>query len=287
MHCDPSPGVPEPNPVQAHYARPALARTILEAAVPPVGSATGVDVGALAPVDEFHVRGREATLELAQAVALTPSNRVLDVGCGLGGASRYLASAFGCQVVGIDLTPDYVETARLLAARFGLDHRVRYECADALALPFREAEFDVVWTQHAAMNIADKAGLYAEMFRVLKPGGCLALYDILAGEGGEVHFPSPWARKASISFLIKPDVLNRLLTAVGFRDDYLKVVRRNRDGISSWEKILWQTLITIIAAGYPGVRTSAVGLSPPHGGRLPRHGLEFAPKPGRESNRPN
>jgi ubiquinone/menaquinone biosynthesis C-methylase UbiE len=168
-------------------------------------------------VDEFHVRGREATLELAQAVALTPSNRVLDVGCGLGGASRYLASAFGCQVVGIDLTPDYVETARLLAARFGLDHRVRYECADALALPFREAEFDVVWTQHAAMNIADKAGLYAEMFRVLKPGGCLALYDILAGEGGEVHFPSPWARKASISFLIKPDVLNRLLTAVGFR----------------------------------------------------------------------
>ena len=136
MKCDPSPGVPESNPVQVHYARPALASAILEAAILPDGSATGIDTKALAPVDEFHVRGREATLELARAVALTPSDRVLDVGCGLGGASRYLASAFGCQVVGIDLTPDYVETARLLAVRFGLDHRVRYECADALALPF-------------------------------------------------------------------------------------------------------------------------------------------------------
>jgi ubiquinone/menaquinone biosynthesis C-methylase UbiE len=217
MDCDPPPGVPGPNPVRAHYARPGLARTILEAAVLPAGNASGLDVKTLAPVDEFHVRGRDATLELARAVALTPSDRVLDVGCGLGGASRCLVSAFGCQVVGIDLTADYVKTAGHLAAHFGLNHRVRYECADALALPFREAEFDVVWTQHAAMNIADKAGLYAEMYRVLKPGGRLALYDILAGEGGEVHFPSPWAREPSISFLIKPNVLNRLLIDMGFR----------------------------------------------------------------------
>jgi cyclopropane fatty-acyl-phospholipid synthase-like methyltransferase len=87
MHRDPSPGIPEPNPVEAHYARPALAGTILEAAVFPAGSAACIDAKTLAPVDEFHVRGRKATLELARAVALTPTDRVLDVGCGLGGAS--------------------------------------------------------------------------------------------------------------------------------------------------------------------------------------------------------
>jgi ubiquinone/menaquinone biosynthesis C-methylase UbiE len=216
MQCDPPPGVPESNAVRAHYARAALARTILEATALPSDSATGIDAKALAPVDEFHVRGREATLELARAASLATSDRVLDVGCGLGGASRCLASVFGCHVVGIDLTPDYVETARHLATHFGLGHRVRYECADALALPFRDAEFDVVWSQHAAMNIADKVGLYAEMYRVLKPGGRLALYDILAGENGKVRFPTPWARDPSISFLTKPDVLNRLLTAAGF-----------------------------------------------------------------------
>jgi MPBQ/MSBQ methyltransferase len=209
--------LPGCNLVAAHYARPALAKAFLEAATPRSAPATGIEAQALAAVDEFHVRGRDATVELARASALTPLDRVLDVGCGLGGASRCLAIEFGCQVVGIDLTPDYVHTARLLAARFGLDGRVSYECGDALALPFGLSEFDVVWSQHAAMNIADKVQLYAEMYRVLKPGGRLALYDILAGEGGDVHYPSPWARDPSINFLVRPDELNRLLGTAGFQ----------------------------------------------------------------------
>jgi MPBQ/MSBQ methyltransferase len=217
MKHDALPRSPGQNCVEAHYARPGLARTILEVAAFPAEIATGIEAQALAAVDEFHVRGRDATVELARASALTALDRVLDVGCGLGGPSRCLAIDFGCQVVGIDLTPDYVNTASLLAARFGLEDRVTYECGDALALPFGSSGFDVVWSQHAAMNIADKAQLYAEMYRVLKPGGRLALYDILAGEGGDVHYPSPWARDPSINFLVRPGELSRLLTAAGFQ----------------------------------------------------------------------
>lgn len=216
MQQDSSPSPAESNSVKVHYARPTLTEAILQASHLAGENASGDHARALAAVDEFHVRGHEATFELARAAALLPSDRVLDVGCGLGGASRCLAMEFGCEVVGVDLTPDYVGTARVLAARFGLNGRVRYECADALALPFEAAEFDVVWTQHAAMNIADKARLYAEMHRVLKPGGRLALYDILSGDGGDVHFPAPWARDSSISFLLKPPALNRLLTDMGF-----------------------------------------------------------------------
>src|SRR3546814_7636430 len=75
------------------------------------------------------------------------------------------------QVVGLDLTEVYCQTARQLSQRVRLDEQTRFLCADALQLPFAEASFDLVWTQHAAMNIADKAGLYREVARVLKPGG--------------------------------------------------------------------------------------------------------------------
>ena len=115
--------------------------------------------------------------------------RVLDIGCGLGGPSRYLAATVGCEVVGIDLTPEYVAAATLFAARLGLSGRVSYREADALALPFEGESFDVAWSQHAAMNIADKAALYGEMFRVLRPGGKVVLYDVCRGPGGRAGLP--------------------------------------------------------------------------------------------------
>lgn len=171
----------------------------------------------LAPIDEFHVRGRHATLELAKRVQPKPSDRVLDIGCGLGGASRVLASLYGCHVTGIDLTEEYCRTATGLAAMVGLGDRVEYRQADATELPFGDRTFDIAWTQHAAMNIRDKSRLYAEAHRVLKPGGRFALYDVLQGAGGTVHFPVPWAREPSISHLATPDELRSLLETAGFR----------------------------------------------------------------------
>ncbi len=203
--------------IRRHYTRQDLGHAILSAL-----AATGKDLDHLkpedlAPVDEFHIRGREATIELAQQLQLDSTKHVLDVGSGLGGPSRYLALAYGCRVTGLDLTQEYVRVAQMLADRLGLSSRVTYRHGSALAMPFDDASFDVVWTQHAAMNIADKAKLYAEIWRVFRPGGLFALYDILAGPGGALHFPVPWAREPSLSFLITPEALRAVLETTGFR----------------------------------------------------------------------
>jgi len=171
----------------------------------------------LAPIDEFHIRGRAATLELARAAGLDATKHVLDVGSGVGGTSRCLAKEFGCRVTGIDITDEYCRAAAMLSGRIGLAHLVDFRQGDATELPFDDQTFDVVWTEHVAMNILDKTRLYKEMHRVLKSGGTLAIYDVLAGPSGPVLFPVPWARTPDASFLVQPTELLNLLTEAGFR----------------------------------------------------------------------
>lgn len=202
--------------VKQHYTRPDLGTAVLTAL-----ANTGKDLDALkpedlAPIDEFHIRGRHATLELARAAGVEASQYVLDVGSGIGGPSRCLAQEFGCRVAGIDLTDEYCRVATMLADRIGLSRLVSYRQGDALNLPYPDAVFDVVWSQHVAMNIRDKGRLYGEMCRVLKPGGVLAIYDVLAGPVSPVHFPVPWARVPETSFLTTPVELRQLLEASGF-----------------------------------------------------------------------
>jgi MPBQ/MSBQ methyltransferase len=170
----------------------------------------------LAPLDEFHVRGRKATIELACDAGLELDMHVLDVGSGVGGPSRYIAQEIGCRVTGLDLTEEYCRAAQMLAMRIGLSDLVTYQQGDACALPFPDAAFDVVWTQHTAINISDKTTLYQEMFRVLKPGGTLAIYDILAGPVCPIHFPVPWASQPGDSHLVTAEELRPLLVKSGF-----------------------------------------------------------------------
>ncbi len=203
--------------VRAHYARSDLGSLILAALAKAGKDLDRLTPDDLTPIDAFHIRGRAATRELAQAAGIAPTMRVLDVGSGVGGTSRFLAQEFGCHVTGIDLTEDYCRAAAMLSERVGLSTLVDYRQGDATKLPFPDASFDVVWTEHVAMNIPDKAALYREMFRVLKPGGTLALYDILAGPSGPVLFPVPWARTPASSFLVSPDALRELLQTAGFR----------------------------------------------------------------------
>ncbi len=203
--------------VESHYGSEGLEAALLAGL-----AAAGKDVDHLAPedlapVDEFHVRGRMATIDLAAVVKPGPDARVLDAGCGLGGASRYLAAKYGCRVTGLDLTRSYVRAAGMLAKRLGLAPRVSYCWGDALAMPAGDASCDVVWTQHASMNIGDKPAFYSEIARVLRPGGAFAMYDVMAGPVAPLRFPVPWARDPGISFLIPPDQLRTLLERAGLQ----------------------------------------------------------------------
>lgn len=202
--------------VAAHYGHGRLAEAVFAALRQAGRDVDRLGLDDLAPIDEFHSRGREATVDLGRLLALTPEQHVLDLGCGIGGASRYFAATHGCRITGIDLSAEYCALAADLARRLGMGERLAYRAASALALPFADGAFDAAYTQHVAMNIAEKPQLYAEVARVLKPGARFAIYDLLQGSGGPVHFPVPWASDQTASFLATPDELRGLLTAAGF-----------------------------------------------------------------------
>ena len=171
----------------------------------------------LIAVDEFHIRGRKATLELGEKMNLNAHSHVLDIGSGLGGPARTLAEAYGCRVTGIDLTQAFCDAATAMSNWVGLGSHVSFKQGDATNLPFENQTFDAAMTMHVAMNIAAKDKMYLEARRVLKPGGVFAVYDVLQGEGGEVLYPVPWARDSSISHVATPDEMNSLLTNAGFK----------------------------------------------------------------------
>jgi sarcosine/dimethylglycine N-methyltransferase len=177
-----------------------------------------IEPSSLAGLDQFHMGGLPATKRLAELSGAGPGTSALDAGSGLGGPARYLAKATGCRVTGIDLSPSYVDLATMLTERTGLSGSVTFQAGDLLALPFPAEHFDLVWTQHVAMNIADRPALYRGFRRVLKAGGRLALHDVLWADGKtEPLFPVPWAETPATSTLLTEAETLAVLSESGFR----------------------------------------------------------------------
>jgi SAM-dependent methyltransferase len=175
-----------------------------------------VGVEDLAPVDEFHIGGRAATTELLDRVGVTSGSEVLDIGCGIGGTSRFIAASSGCRVTGIDLTPSYIDVATELSRWTGLAERTRFEVGSALEMPFDDGSFDRAVQLHVGMNISDKVSLFEEVYRVLKPGGRFGVYDIMVMSDEEFSFPVPWASDSSTSFVSDVSTYREALSGAGF-----------------------------------------------------------------------
>lgn len=203
--------------VADHYTTGRLENIILEAMQRAGKDPAKLTLQDLAPIDEFHVEGLEATQDLAAQLSLQPGMRLLDVGCGIGGPARYFAAAHGCKVTGIDLTDEFVQVARRLTQLVKLHDRVEFRQASALDLPFENGIFDRASMIHVGMNIADKAGVYREVRRVMKAEGIFVVFDIVRSADGELRYPVPWAQSEETSFVAKPREYRDALVQAGFR----------------------------------------------------------------------
>jgi len=183
-------------------------------------------VDELAPVDEFHIGGRQASEDFICQLELSADDHTLDIGCGIGGTSRFVASRFGCRVTGIDLTPEFVSTGQSLCDWVGLSSQVELHQGDATEMPFANESFDAAFMLHVGMNIVNKARMFAEVYRLVKPSAIFGIYDVMQTTDEPLTYPVPWSSVPGTSALATQEQYVEALEQTGF--DIIKI-RDRRD----------------------------------------------------------
>lgn len=241
--------------VEAHYTSPDLTDRIRAGLVKQGKEPDAIVPRDLAAVDQLHTGGALSTISLMKtwkATVSAPDHPViLDAGCGTGGSSRLLAAQFGCTVTGIDLSTDFIDTARTLTRWCRLDQTVSFKQGSVLDLPVETGSVDGVLCQHILLNVQDKAGALAEFFRVLKPGGSLILHEITKGEGPEPTMPVPWASDEGTSFLIPWEGLEKMIVSTGFHPAH--VSDDTRESAEWWHGINTRKKPSAAPALHPGL----------------------------------
>lgn len=209
--------MPDTKLVSDHYTHGSLLEAIRNGVERLGKSPATIDMDDLGPIEEFHIGGRAASVSFLDQLLLSSNDHVLDVGCGLGGTSRFVAHRYGSRVTGIDLTQEFIETGQAMCAWVGLEHRIVLEHGNATALSYTDGTFDKAYMMHVGMNIADKPALMMGLHRVLKPGAVLGIYDIMRVGAGGLSFPVPWANTAEASVVEPFDAYKSALSAAGFR----------------------------------------------------------------------
>lgn len=216
--------MPDGKLVASHYTHGSLLDAIRDGIAKSGKAIASIDIDDLGPVDEFHIGGRLATESFLGQLDIDAGHHVLDVGCGLGGGSRFAARRYSCRVTGVDLTKEYVETGNELCTWVGLNDQVKLQVEDATALSHPDKAFDRAYMMHVGMNIADKQSLASELHRVVLPGGRVGIYDVMTVGDGDLTFPVPWAAESAGSSVASPGAYKAALEAAGFRI----VAERNR-----------------------------------------------------------
>ena len=202
--------------VSNHYLHGNLLQAIEEAITLLGKTIDDIAIEDLAPVDEFHIGGRIATENLLDQLGISEQHHILDVGCGLGGAARFVSSKYNNRVTGIDLTQEYIDTGKVLCEWVKLENSVTLHQGNATSMPFQDESFDGGYMLHVGMNIEDKDLLFKEIFRVLRKGANFGIYDVMRIEEGELAFPVPWATDKSTSKLATPKRYMQALNNAGF-----------------------------------------------------------------------
>jgi len=225
--------------ISEHYLHGNLLEAI-RASIAKLGKTVdSVTIEDLAPVDEFHIGGRQATESFLKQLKFPEHGHILDVGCGLGGASRFVANKFNNHVTGIDLAQEYIETGNALCAWVKLDKQITLHQGSALSMHFQDETFDGGYMMHVGMNINNKAQLFSEICRVLRPGASFGVYDVMRNKDGELVYPVPWATDSSTSQLSTPEQYKQAMSDAGF--EVIEVTNRSDFALKFFKQLRAKT----------------------------------------------